>query len=140
MPGQNEPKNEAVRVELPLSIEGKTPERRIKETERIQLPIGDDRGAASTQFFPQSNPADISPETSMPDSVPLELRKDTVRISEVPPAQIKNAEPFVPASDTVAQTPVIAVESGNKNSMLLMWILLGVSALILIIQIWTYFS
>jgi hypothetical protein len=140
MPGQNEPKNEPVRVELPLPIEGKTPERRIKETERIHLPVHDDRGPASTQFFRPSNPADISPDTSMPDSVPLELRKDTVRISEVPPAQIKNVEPFVPPSDTVPQTPVIAVESGNKNSMLLMWILLGVSVLILIIQIWTYLS
>ena len=33
-----------------------------------------------------------------------------------------------------------AVASAGKKPMLLWWILLGLSAMILIIQIWTYFS
>jgi hypothetical protein len=46
-----------------------------------------------------------------------------------------------PAPDSTSlQDPSIVAAPAGKNSMLLMWILLGVSALILIIQIWTYFS
>jgi len=42
--------------------------------------------------------------------------------------------------NVVPQNPPIAVASTEKSSMLLYWMLLGISALILIIQIWTYFS
>jgi len=40
----------------------------------------------------------------------------------------------------VPQNPPIAVAPVEKRSMLVYWMLLGISALILIIQIWTYFS
>jgi len=40
----------------------------------------------------------------------------------------------------VPQNPPIAVAPVEKGSMRLYWILLAMSALILIIQIWTYFS
>jgi hypothetical protein len=56
-----------------------------------------------------------------------------------PAAEMKKTEPLVAMPDVAAQNPSIAVAPPEKNSMLLMWILLGVSALILIIQIWTYF-
>jgi hypothetical protein len=48
---------------------------------------------------------------------------------------------ITPAPDSASlQDALIAAAPAQKNSMLLMWILLGVSALILIIQIWTYLS
>jgi hypothetical protein len=53
---------------------------------------------------------------------------------------MEKTEPLIAMPDVAAQNPSIAVAPAAKNSMLLMWILLGVSALILIIQIWTYFS
>ena len=57
-----------------------------------------------------------------------------------PAAQMKKTEPLIAMPDVAAQNPSIALAPAEKNSMLLTWILLGVSALILIIQIWTYFS
>jgi len=42
--------------------------------------------------------------------------------------------------NVVSQNPPIAVAPGEKSSMRLYWMLLAMSVLILIIQIWTYFS
>ena len=53
---------------------------------------------------------------------------------------MKKTEPLIAMPDVTAEHPSIAAAPAEKNSMLLMWILLGVSALILIIQIWTYFA
>jgi hypothetical protein len=79
------------------------------------------------------------------DSVPLEPKKETMRISLAAassPAgsEIKNSQAFVPTPDLASQDPSVAVAPAKKNPMLLWWLLLGVSALILIIQIWTYLS
>jgi hypothetical protein len=48
--------------------------------------------------------------------------------------------PEPPRSAQKKTQPPIAAAPAEKGSMLLYWVLLGVSALILIIQIWTYFS
>ena len=53
---------------------------------------------------------------------------------------MKKTEPLIAMPDVAAQNPSIALAPGKKNSMLLIWILFGVSLLILIIQIWTYLS
>jgi hypothetical protein len=52
----------------------------------------------------------------------------------------KKTQPLIAMPDVVPQDPPIAVASVEKSSMLLYWMLLGISALILILQIWTYFS
>jgi hypothetical protein len=57
-----------------------------------------------------------------------------------PAAQMEKSQLLIATPDVALQNPSIAVTPVEKNSMLLMWILLGISALILIIQIWTYFS
>ena len=57
-----------------------------------------------------------------------------------PTAQMKKTQPLIAMADVTAQNPSIALAPGKKNSMLLIWILFGVSLLILIIQIWTYLS
>jgi hypothetical protein len=79
------------------------------------------------------------------DSVPLEPRTETARISLVAApspvgTQIKNAQPFVATPDLASRDPLVAVAPPKKSPMLLWWVLLAVSALILIIQIWTYLS
>ncbi|HJW38666.1 MAG TPA: hypothetical protein VJ420_08625 [Candidatus Udaeobacter sp.] len=61
----------------------------------------------------------------MPDSAAAEMRK---------------TQPLIAMPDVTAHNPSIALALGKKNSMLLLWILFGVSLLILIIQIWTYLS
>ena len=120
MARSNQSKKET--VELPLPSPGRPPDPNIKprETARIQLP---------------------APEAAAPDS--SSLKKETVAVSDVPDppaAEVKNTEPRIAMPDVTAQDPSIAAAPAEKNSMLLMWILLGVSVLILIIQIWTYFS
>ena len=71
------------------------------------------------------------------------LSKETARVSDMPDspaAEMKETQPLIAVPDVASQDPAIAAAPAEKNSMLLIWILLGVSALILIIQIWTYFS
>jgi hypothetical protein len=117
---------------------------KMRETVRIQVPLRDDRDSVSPQLFRPSNPS-AAPLTPVPDSTPLAPRKETMRISLVAASspvgtEIKGGRPFVSTPDLASQNPLVAVEPATKNPMLLWWVLLGVSALILIIQIWTYLS
>jgi hypothetical protein len=52
----------------------------------------------------------------------------------------KKTQPLIAMPNVVSQNPPIAVAPVEKSSMLVYWVLLATSALILIIQIWTYFS
>jgi len=52
----------------------------------------------------------------------------------------KKTQPLIAMPEVAPQNPPIAVAPAEKTSMLLYWMLLGFSALILIIQIWTYFA
>jgi hypothetical protein len=52
----------------------------------------------------------------------------------------KKTQPLMAMPNVAPQNPPISVAPVEKSSMLLYWMLLGVSAVILIIQIWTYFS
>ena len=56
------------------------------------------------------------------------------------PGQMKNSQSVIAMPHVAPQNSLIAVASREKSAMLLSWILLAVSALILIIQIWTYLS
>jgi hypothetical protein len=80
-----------------------------------------------------------------PESPDSGLKKETLRVPLVsdPLASggpMKNTPPVIPMPHVVPQSSLIAAAPREKNSMLLCWILLGISALILIIQIWTYLS
>jgi hypothetical protein len=55
-------------------------------------------------------------------------------------ASQKKTQPLIAMPNVVSQNPLIAVAPIEKRPMLLYWMLLAMSALILIIQIWTYFS
>ena len=74
---------------------------------------------------------------------PDQPKKETVRIPLMPePSRSaqKKTQPLMAMPNVVPQNPPIAVAPVEKNSMLMYWMLLAMSALILIIQIWTYFS
>jgi len=55
-------------------------------------------------------------------------------------AQMKKTQPLIPMPGVATESAPIAVAPAEKNPMPLLWVLLGVSALILIIQILTYLS
>jgi hypothetical protein len=132
-----------------------------RETVRIQLPARETGGPtvpsspqspaedmSSTNFFsPPKPPAASRPlsDSVRPPPVPPSLgpKKETVRIPPMPEplrSAQKKTQPLIAMPEVVPQNPPIAVAPVEKSSMLLYWMLLGISALILIIQIWTYFS
>jgi hypothetical protein len=157
----DQPKKETVRIQLPVPPPAKPPDPSVKprETVRIQLPVRETGNApvpspsqsppediSSTNFFPSPKPpvatrplsASVSPPPIPPPSGP---KKETVRI---PPEPLRSAQkktqPLMAMPNVIPQNPPIAVAPVEKSSMLLYWMLLAMSALILIIQIWTYFS
>jgi len=159
----DQPKKETVRIQLPHPPVTPPPAPSVKprETVRIQLPVRETGNApvpsspqsapediSSTNFFPSPKPpaatrplsASVRPPSTPP---PLRPKKETVRIPLMPePSRSaqKKTQPLMAMPNVIPQNPPIAVAPVEKRPMLLYWMLLGMSALILIIQIWTYFS
>jgi hypothetical protein len=159
----DQPKKETVRIELPLPPVTKPPDPGVKprETVRIQLPLRE-TGIPPTPSSPQSAPEDISSTNFFPPPKPPTAtrplsasvrpppippasgpKKETVRIPLMPEplrSAQKKTQPLIAMPNIIPQNPPIAVAPVQKSSIWLYWMLLGISALILIIQIWTYFS
>jgi hypothetical protein len=159
----DQPKKETVRIQLPHPPVTKPSEPGVKphETVRIQLPVREtgtspipssspspSENISSTNFFPPPKPPAVSRPLSAsvaptPIPSPSGPKKETVRIpatAESLRSSQKKTQPLIPMPNVVSQNPLIAVAPVEKNSMRLYWLLLVMSALILIIQIWTYFS
>jgi hypothetical protein len=152
----NEPKKETTRISFAPAAAEKPPDSntRSRDTVRIQLPVREPpvhvlpepqpavQEVAPPQFFqPPQTPAvpvsaSVMPAPDLPSSGPI---KETVRIP-LSTIQTKKTQPLVAMPEVVPQTPSVVVASVEKNPMPLLWLLLGVSAVILIIQIWTYLS
>jgi hypothetical protein len=153
----DQPKKETVRIESPHPPVTKPTEPSVKprETVRIQLPVRE-TGSPPVPSSPQSAPEDVSPPklpaatrplsaSVRPPPIPPSLgpKKETVRIPLMPEplrSAQKKTQPLIAMPDVIPQNPPITVTAVEKSSMLLYWMLLAMSALILIIQIWTYFS
>ena len=159
----DQPKKETVRIEVPHPPVTPPPAPSVKprETVRIQLPVRE-TGNAPVPSSPQSAPEDISSTNFFPPPKPPAATRplsDSVRPSPIPPSlgpkketvripltpeplrsAQKKTQPLMAMPDVVAQNPPIAVAPVEKSSMLMYWMLFAMSALILIIQIWTYFS
>jgi len=159
----DQPKKETVRIQLPVPLPTKPPEPGVKphETVRIQLPVREPgippvtspsqsapENISSANFFSPpkppaaSRPLSASVRTS-PIPSPSAPLKETVRIPLAPEplrSSQKKTQPMIAMPNIVPQNPPIAVAPVEKGSMRLYWLLLAMSALILIIQIWTYFS
>jgi hypothetical protein len=159
----DQPKKETVRIQLLVPPPNPPPQPvKPRETVRIQLPVRETSNSpvpsspqsapediSSTNFFPPPKPPVASRPLSAsvrPPPIPPSLgpKEETVRIPLVPEplrSAQKKTQPLIAMPNVVPQNPPIAVAPPvEKSSMLLYWMLLGISALILIIQIWTYFS
>jgi hypothetical protein len=151
MASPNEPNNESVRIDLPLPTAEKSPDPNIKprETVRIQLPVREPLGKAPVHAPTEPpNPPSFSPLSAsvmpVPDSPALGPKKETARIPLVPDplpsaGQMRNTQSVI-MPNVASRNASSAMAPAEKKPMLIWWILLGLSALILIIQIWTYFS
>ena len=100
---------------------------------------------------PEPWPGASPPVSAAPDSTFPVLKKETARIPLMPepparpaPAvQMKKTQPLIAMPQITPQSASIAVaptKKGEGSAMPICWMLLGISAVILIIQIWTYFS
>ena len=154
---------ETVRIQLPnrqLSV----PLRPPTGPPLVSTPI--DQDLRSPQFFqppPTSSP--VSPPKPPTVSVPLPTpapvpvtpaanlpslgpKKETARIARMPDpplqplptVQMKKTQPLIAMPLAAPQSASIAVAPEEESIMPLCWVLLGVSTVILIIQIWTYLS
>lgn len=140
MAGLNEPNEEGVHVDLPLPTAGTLPDSKSGEIVRSQLPVPERMGKSPLSSTPLSESVVASP-----DSPGSGLKKETARVPHAPDplpsgGETKNPEPRIEMPYVAPQNFSAAVASEAKKPMLLWWILLGLSAMILIIQIWTYFS
>ena len=162
----DQPKRETVRIEVPhppVTPPPAPPAPSVKprETVRIQLPVREtgtppvpssssspSENISSANFLPPPKPPAATRPllTSVrPPSIPPSLgpKKETVRIPLMPEplrSAQKKTQPLMAMPNVVPQNPPIAVAPVEKSPMLMYWMLLAMSALILIIQIWTYFS
>jgi hypothetical protein len=153
----NEPKKETTRIPMAPEVAEKPsePNAKSRDTVRIQLPVREappvhiltepqpavQKGGAHQFFQPPQPPpvplnAAVTPAPDLPSSGPI---KETVRIP-LPAVQTKKTQPLAAMPEVTPQNASIAVATEERNPMPLLWLLLGVSALILIIQIWTYLS
>jgi hypothetical protein len=155
-----QPKKETVRIQLPdLPVTKPLEPVKPHETVRIQLPVRETGtspfpspsqsapgNTSRTNFFPPPQPPAVSRPLSAsmrpPSILPaLGPKKETVRIPPEPSRlSQKKTQPLIAMPNVVSQNPPIVVAPVEKSSMLVYWVLLATSALILIIQIWTYFS
>ena len=140
MAGVNEPSDESVHVDLPHPTAGKSSDSMSRETVRIQLPVHE-----SVDNPPISSMPLTASVTASLDSPASGLKKGTAGVPPVSDpcpsgGETKNPQPRVETPYVAPQNSSAAVASAGKKPMLLWWILLGISALILIIQIWNYIS
>ena len=100
--------------------------------------------------IPSTPAPDLGLVSAAPESVSPGPRKETARVPviaramPVPAVEMKKTQPLIAMPHITAQRASIAVRpaekgEGNAIPMPICWALLGVSTIILIIQIWTYF-
>ena len=88
------------------------------------------------------------PVAVLPGALSSSPKNETARIAHMPDlpskplptVQMKKTQPLIAMPRAAPQSASIAVAPAEKSAMPLCWVLLGISAIILIIQIWTYLS
>ena len=160
-PDPNTKSRETVRIQVPLrQSSDKPPVGAPAEPPPISKPAAPN--VTSPQFFeppPPPSPASppkppavstpvLTPVTPAPGSPSSGPRKETARIplmpdprsKPLPTVQMKKTQPLIAMPLAAPQSAAIAVAPAEKSASPLCWVLLGVSVVILIIQIRTYFS
>jgi len=163
-PDPNAKSRETVRIQLPVRQSSDTaPLRAPTGPPPVSKPA--DQDLLSPEFFQPPPPSPVSPPKPPPVSMPVPSpaaasvtsapslpssgpKKETARIARMPDppsrplptVQMKKTQPLIAMPLTAPQSASIAVAPAEESAMPLCWVLLGVSAVILIIQIWTYLS
>jgi len=142
MDDPNEPKKETVRITVPPRPETKPPgaESESRDAVRINLPARPPVNAPSPAPAAPARPGDPGIETARISSPGDPASRSAA------PVQMKKTQPLVTMPETTAPPSVPLTVTSEPPAaietlpMPLCWAVLGVSAVILIIQIWNYFS
>jgi len=149
-PGPDTKSRESVRIQLGLrQPSDKLPPRIPAEPAPVLEPAA--QVLTSPEVFPPPPPlTKPSPaiQAPLPGALSSGLKQETARIARMPDlpstplptVQMKKTQPLIAMPHAAPQSASIAVAPAEKSAMPLCWVLLGVSAIILIIQIWTYLS
>ena len=157
MADSNQPSKETVRVDLPPASVSNGLDTKSRETVRIQLglrqpsaPVLEPAAQVLTSEVSPPSPAVQAsvPATTLPGALSSGPKQETARIARMPDltskplptVQMKKTQPLIALPLSAPQRASIAVAPAQKSAMPLCWVLLGISAIILIIQIWTYLS
>src|SRR5947199_6634160 len=108
MASHHEPKTESVRIGLPIPGAGKSPDQKVKETVRIQLPVRESE--ARPALFSSPSSASVMPA---PDSPSLGPKKETIRVPVIPnpissAGQMKSNKSAVAITVVASQNSLIA--------------------------------
>jgi hypothetical protein len=146
-PGPDTKSRETVRIQLGLRQPADKLPSRIPEEPSPVLESAAQM-LTSSEIFPPAvaqGPEPVTPLSGAPSSSP---KNETARIARMPDVpskplptvQMKKTQPLNAMPHAAPQSASIAVAPAAKSAMPLCWVLLGISAIILIIQIWTYLS
>ena len=135
MADPNEPTKETNSDGLPPqpTAQETDPSATTRETVRIQLPSRESSlVAGAVSFGPKKDMARI-PLTPQPPSIPL------------PTIQMKKTQPLIAMPQIAPESASMPAAFGEESAadpipMPLCWLLLGVSTVVLVIQIWIYFT
>jgi len=146
MADPNEPKEETNRVVIPPKPAPATP----PDTVRIRLPA---RPLAARPMPPGPTASLARPSTAQSPLHPSTARlmpPDSAMLASEPTVQMKKTQAISPATENIPSTPLQIGRDPEQNfpddstksdiSKAFCWALLGISAVTLLIQIWTYFS
>ena len=147
-PGPDTRSRETVRIQLGPRQPSDKPTPRIPSEPSPVLEPAAQVLTSPEVFLPSpavQDPASVTPVLGALSSGP---KNETARIAHMPDplskplptVQMKKTQPLIAMPNAAPQRASIAVAPAEKSAMPLCWVLLGVSAIILIIQIWTYLS
>jgi hypothetical protein len=154
--GTGNESRDTARINLSAGPPATVPTRRA--THRMAPSPEPARVVKPPQFFPASPPAPATAPSPVPANVSAASstgpKKETARIAMLPNSdpkasptmEIKETQPLITLPEIARQNAPITVARRDASAIvdampkLLCWALLGVSAVILIIQIWNYLS
>ena len=133
-----------LRIPTDLSPVSKPAAQVLTSPDVVPSPSAPPQVSTEPSSAPQASPS----LGTLPGALSSSPKKETARIARMPDplskplptVQMKKTQPLIAMPHAAPTRTSIAVAPAEKSIMPLCWVLLGVSASILIIQIWIYFS
>jgi hypothetical protein len=147
-PGPDTKSRETVRIQLGLRQPSDKLPLRIPAQPSLVLEPAAQVLTSPEVFLPSPAVEASAPVAPVLGALSSGPKNETARIARMPDlpskplptVQMKKTQPLVAMPHAAPQSASIAIAPAEKSATPLCWVLLGISAIILIIQIWTYLS